>query len=232
MSGALDEAIRRAEQLVVRSWGNGRDLWLWEHCLRVMRSADLLAAIPELLREQADPTAATLAGLYYDAGWAVQARDGGLQPWQVLARPTSNVQRELAAGALLEHCTGILPVETVTLAAEAIRECNNRFTTMPEAQVVSEAANLDEFGLMYVLRQFRLLQAEGRRLEDLLATWTRQQEYRYWQARVDVLRFPQTREIARRRLAAVADFMDALARDAGGADLRDQVSAAAAPPKP
>lgn len=224
MSDRLEPVLIEAERLLVLPTGNGRDLWLWEHSLRVMRLAEMLATMPDLEAEQPDPTAAALAGLFYDAGWAIQARDGGLLPSQVLARPTSNIQRELAAGALIERCARRIEPEIASLAADAIRECNNRQTTMPEARVVSEAANLDEFGIMYAVRQLRQVHAEGRRIEDVLSSWNKQREYRYWEARLDGLRFGLSRDIARDRLNALADFMDALAREASGADVRKRLT--------
>jgi len=87
--------------------------------------------------------------------------------------------------------------------------------------VLAEAENLDEIGLIYVLRQFRQSQAEGRPLEQLLLTWSRQLEYRFWDARVnDCLRWETTRALARERLKAVEAFMCALARDREGSDVR------------
>lgn len=227
MSGRFDQIIEEAAPLIALPAGNGRDFWLWDHCLRLMRSSEMLAGMPDLQPEQPDPVAAALAGLFYDSGWAIQVHDGVLQPWQVLARPTSNLQRELAAAALTERCHGMIEPEIISLAADTIRECNNRQTTMPEARVVSEGANLDEFGMMYAVRQLRQLQAEGRRIEDLLVSWKRQREYRYWEARLDGLRFSLTREIARGRLNGLADFMDALAREASGGDVREALRGSA-----
>lgn len=218
----LDAVIARArEHLVIVTARDVPDLWLWERCLRLMRLTELLTAVPELASERPDPTAAAVAGLFHDAGWALQVRAGQIAPWQVLTRPTNEIQRELAANLLQETVAGLLADETLGLAVEALRQCNNRLTTMPEAQVVMEAANLDEVGVLYVLRQFRQNQAEGRPLEHLLAHWARQQEYKYWEARInDCLRFEISRRLARERLLAVESFISALAREMSGADFR------------
>ncbi len=206
------------------------DLWLWEHSQRVMRLTGLLGRVPELSDERPDPTAAALAGLFHDAGWAIQAREGQVSHWQVLNRPTNDIQRELAANLLASELDGALPREVLDLAVEAIRQCNIRDTKLPEAQVVAEAESLDEIGVLYVLRQFRQYQAEGRPLEAVLANWARQREYRFWEARINEgLRFELSRQIARTRLEAVESFMSSLARDVSAADVTRALADAGIP---
>jgi hypothetical protein len=218
----LDAVVARArEHLVIIAVRDVPDLWLWERCLRLMRLTQLLTGVPELASERPDPTAAAVAGLFHDAGWALQVRSGQTAPWQVLTRPTNDIQRELAANLLQEIIAGLLPAETLELAVETLRQCNNRLTTMPEAQVVTEAANLDEVGVLYVLRQFRQNLAEGRPLEHLLSQWARLHEYKYWEARInDCLRFEISRRLAHQRLMAVEEFMSALSREMSGVDIR------------
>jgi hypothetical protein len=209
--------------LVLRGDGPSVDLWLWEHAERVMRLAQMLALLPEVREigdEQPDQTAVAVAALFADAGWAVQVRQGEIKRWQVLSRPTNDIQRELGVGALQDHAAQLLPADTVELAIRAIRECNDRYTKVPAARALSEAENLDEIGVMYVLRQFRQYQAEGRPLEQLVLSWRRQLEFRFWDARINnCLRWEASRHIARERLKAVEQFMSALARDREATDL-------------
>jgi hypothetical protein len=209
--------------LILPGDGPSDDLWLWEHAERVMRLGQMLALLPEVREigdDQPDQTAVAVAALFADAGWAVQVRRGELKPWQVLSRPTNDIQRELGVGALQDHVPQLLPAETVETAIQAIRECNDRYTRLPAARALSEAQNLDEIGVMYVLRQFRQYQAEGRPLEQLVRSWRRQLEYRFWEARInDCLRWEATRHLARERLKAVEQFMSALARDREASDV-------------
>jgi HD superfamily phosphodiesterase len=217
----LERAAAKArELLILRDSQNRADLWLWEHSHRVMQLAWMLAKLPELAQSPPHQDAVALAGLFHDAGWAVQARQQQLGHWQVLGRPTNDIQRELGAALLEEHARELFDGDTISLAAEAIRQCNDRYTTLIESQVLADAENLDEIGVMCLLRQFRQYQAEGRPLAQLLASWNRQREYHYWEARInDGLRFTATRELARERLNAVSLFMQALARDLDGADV-------------
>jgi hypothetical protein len=211
------------ELLILPGEGSSSDLWLWEHAERVMHLAQVLVLLPEaheIGADEPDQTAVGVAALFADAGWAVQVARGEVSHWQVLRRPTNDIQRELGLGALQEHAAHLLPEEMVKTAVLAIRECNDRYTKVPEARALCEAENLDEIGVMYVLRQFRQYQAEGRPLEQLVVSWGRQLEYRYWDAWInDCLRWETTRHIARERLKAVEQFMLALARDRGASDL-------------
>lgn len=150
------------------------------------------------------------------------------------ARP-ANQRHPAGTGAapLQEHVGHLLPPKTARLAAEAIRQCNDRTTPLLEAQLLSEAENLDDVGVTHILRQFRQYQADGRPLKQLFESWARQQEYRYWEARLnDGFRFDTTRQLARERLRAVEAFMAALARDLQGTDLLQTLQQAGIEPPP
>ena len=223
--------IEAAESLLILNGeGNSRDLWLWEHTRRVMRLAQMLSLLPEVREvgdDQPDQDTVTLAAMFADAGWAIQVRRGEIGHWQVHKRPTNDIQRELGVGAMQEHAVGHMSREKLEVAVMALRECNDRYTKVPEARILSEAENLDEIGIMYVLRQFRQFQAEGVSLDQLVVNWSRHLEYRYWDARInDCLRWETTRHIARERLKSVEQFMLALARDRGASDLLSTLESA------
>ena len=116
------------------------------------------------------------------------------------------------------------------VAGDAIRQCSDRETTLPEARVLADADNLDDVGVLYVLRQFRQHQADGRSLEQLITSWSRQQEYRYWDARLnDGFHFERDARAGRSvASAAVEQFMSALGRDHAGLDVQAATRAVAA----
>ncbi len=230
----LDRVAALARQFLTIVDAQGRaDVWLWEHSERVMRLTQMLGRLPEFDGYDVNLEALAVAGLFHDAGWAVQAREGKVDRWQVLSRPTSDIQRELAIGLMQEQVRHLVANETIRVAAEAVRGCNDRHTRVPEAQVLAEAENLDDVGVLNILRQFRHYQAEGRALDQLCAGWTRQQEYSYWEARINEgLRLEVTRRLARERLQAVQQLMTALTRDCQGRDVETvlhQAGAGAAP---
>ncbi|MCH8807784.1 MAG: HD domain-containing protein [Planctomycetes bacterium] len=221
MAPPLDRILPVARRLLTLPDGETRsESWLCEHSERVMRAARMIAKLPEVAAREPDVTAVQVAGLFHDAGWAVQVRQGRLDRWQILSRPTNDIQRELGASLLKDEVAHMLPAETARRAIEAVRQCNDRHSDLIEAQVLAEAENLDDIGVMYLLRQFRQYQAEGRPLEQLLASWQRQHEYRFWEARVaDSFRFDLTRDLARARLKAVAQFMGVLGIEQTAGDL-------------
>lgn len=221
----LEPVIARARELLaLRVEAGVQDVWLWEHTERVVGLARMIAKLPEFGEDQPDEQAVTIAALFHDAGWAIQCREGAIARWQVLGRPTNETQRELAATALAELLPGLVDEGVLQTAIAAIRECNNRYTSLPEAQALAEAENLEEVGVMYILRQLRQTHVDGRSLHHLLQSWSRQLEYKFWDARInDCLRFETTRRIAHARLGDVGGFMNALARDREGADLRNEL---------
>lgn len=216
-----DRLLALARQQLSVTDAQGRvDLWLWEHSERVMRLTQLISRLPEFAPQRPDLAAVAAAALFHDAGWAVQFAQGKFDRWQILTRPTSDIQRELGAALLQEQAAHLVSGDSLRRAVQAIRQCNDRSTTLVEAQVVAEAENFDEIGTLAVLRQLRQYLAEGRPLEQFVAGWVRQKEYRFWEARInDSLRLETTRALARERLTAVDQFMHALQRDLSGAEL-------------
>lgn len=218
----IERLVPLAKQLLVVAIDETtRDLWLWAHSERVMRLTQLIAAIPEIGGASPDLPALAAAALFHDAGWIVEHQQGKWKRWQLIGRPTNDKQRELGAALLQEEVGPLLPGPTVRLASDAIRQCNNRETELLEARILGEAEALDEVGTVYLLRQFRQYQAEGRPLQQLIDSWQRQKEYRYWDLRLsDGFRWDLTRALARQRLEAVDAFIAALGRDLHGDDVR------------
>ena len=228
---ALPESVTKtAREYLTLPEGGANTTWLWQHAERVSRLAQMLALLPEAREvggDQPDQAAVGLAALYVDAGWATQVRAGEIRVGDILNRPTNDLQRELSATVLQEHAEDKVPAETLALAVRAIRECSDRYTKLPEARTIWEAENLDDLGTMYVLRQLRQHVGDGRPLDQMVVSWSRQVEYHYWDARInDCLRWETTRHIARERLKSVEQFMLALARDLEASDLQRALSSA------
>lgn len=197
------------------------DRWLWEHSLRVADYCVILAQAPEVAHDPPNVDLLRLAAWFHDAGWAIQAREEQITRWQTLGRPTSDLQRELAANELVQRAGKLASTDLVQHASIIIRACSDRDTDLTEAIVLSEAENLDDIGLLYSLRQFRQYQAEGRPLSQFIETWQRQNEYQYWDMRIrDGLRFESSRAIARERVAAVQHMMSSLRSAISGEDLK------------
>lgn len=190
------------------------DPWLWEHSQRVATLAQDLRKLPDYGEEEVPADSLRIAAWFGCAGWALQVEQGDVQSAAVLATPTNNVQRELGATLLQDKAADQLDNPAIRLAIDSIRECNDRATSLPSAQVLSDAENLAAIGVVEVLREFRQYQAEGRTVLQLVQKWQRQQEYHYWEARInDSFRGEGARVLARTRLAGVEQLMQVLARE-------------------
>ncbi len=226
-----DQLMRQARaELTLGGTGKTLDLTVWDHCLRVMSSAELIASLPDLATERIDRQALRVAALYHDAGWVIQVTSGDIPPQHTLSRPTSDVQHELAAALVETSLNQHMPPRTVERAAKAIRDINNRKSDVAEAHIISDADNLDQMGPIGLLQTLRRNHAEGRELRQLLVAWNRQQEYHYWEARIrECIRFQPVREIAWQRLAVLDPFMKALGEQLNGDDLKSLIDTMAPP---
>src|SRR5690606_40527804 len=102
------------------------DTVVWEHSERVARITAHISALPEVTSLPVDGAALSAAALYHDAGWILQVNQGEVPQRDLLLRPTSDIQRELAADWLEQRGAALLPAGTLQRAAKAIRQCNDR----------------------------------------------------------------------------------------------------------
>lgn len=210
---------RAREDLVVVYDQDREDVFLWEHAVRVARAVGQIAQGPELREAALDHHALTAAALYHDTGWIVQFRDGTVSHADILANPTSDLQRDLGVSLMEKRLADLLPARVLRRAAECIRGLQQRDKALPETRILSDADNLDQIGTLFLWRLVRRYVAEGKGVQAALDTWRCRQQYGYWQARLDKFCFESVRELARKRFSALADFMAALDREHDGEDL-------------
>src|SRR5688500_16724075 len=106
------------------------DFIVWEHSCRVAKLAGHIAALPQVALQNINLEALTAAALYHDAGWVLQFKAGEIKPCELLLRPTSDPQRELAADWMLQRLDGLLGPGVIAHAMRIVRQCNNRRTEM------------------------------------------------------------------------------------------------------
>jgi HD superfamily phosphodiesterase len=206
MSEELRERART--DLLVRLQKGRIDPVLWEHADRVACACAAIAAMPGIFSDDLNTEALQAAALYHDSGWQVQYTAGQLEAAEILLRPTSDLCRELGADWMMDRLDGIVPPGTLQLAARIIRESSNRRTQIHEAKILADAENLEDIGPQCVALLIRRQIADGKSLADLVASWKRQEEYHYWQARLkDGFHFPQVRQLAEQRCAMMRRFM-------------------------
>ena len=187
------------------------DAVVWEHSMRVARTAEYIATLPELSESGVDHLAVSAAGLYHDAGWVVQFREGALTARELLLRPTSDIQRELAADWLEQRGAKLLTPGSLQRAVRAVRQCNDRKSDLVEGRILCDAENLDQIGPQALDVMVRKLLSEGRAMADLVAAWDRQEEYHYWQARIkECFHFSPVRDLAQQRWESMRRLMTEL----------------------
>jgi hypothetical protein len=213
---------RAEHDLCIQVPGGPPDLVVWEHAARTARMAMAISQLPEIPQASLDREALTAAALYHDIGWIVQWKAGQVGQDEILLRPTSDISRDLAADWVEAQLGGLLPADSLRKAAAAIRQSNNRRADLIEARILADADNLDQIGPPAVGLMVRKCRSEGKTLEHLLVAWQRQEEYRFWQARIkECFRFPSVRALAERRHQALRHFMTQLAASIGLDDLAE-----------
>ena len=93
---------------------------------------------------------------------------------------------------------------------------------MTEAKILSDARNLDDMGAVGIFSEFRRFVCNGKGVADVLESWKRKVDYRYWQARLkESFRFETVRKLAVQRFAATEYFMTQLKMENNAQDLED-----------
>ena len=210
---------RAREDLILGDHQGHEDVFLWEHALRVVRTARVIAALPEVSGHKLDHAALSAAALYHDAGWAIQFRQGATDRAAILGRPTSREQRELAIGLLEKRVVGELPTPSLQRASKCIEALNQRDTDIVEAQVLADADNLDHMGPLLLCQIVRGVGLEGKGVQTMVAKWRTKKKYGFWKVRINAFHFESGRVIARQRLEKVDRFMADLACQDCGEDL-------------
>jgi len=208
----LDPIWSRARADLVTPTAQGEvDLFLWEHSVRVSQSALQISKLPILRSQSPDDAAIVAAGLYHDAGWVVRLKDGEIERSEILVRSCPDTHREQGAAMMESALAGLLPSDSLERASQAIRTLNARDIESVEGRVVTEAENLDEFGILSLWTAIRRGALEGKGWQAVIDTWRRRKEYHFWTARLnDSFRFGKVRELAKERLASVERFMEDL----------------------
>jgi len=217
----LDDITHRAQvDLTLVSSHGDEDPFLWEHSQRVANIALAIAAMPMIQAHDPDETVVYAVACYHAAGWASRFRSGDVTRFDVLLSPSCNALAEEGAAMLEQRLADVLSPEQLRSASRAVRILHERDVDQIEAQIVAEARALEEFGLVSLWPTIRKGMIDGKGVQAVIDTWRRKHEYHFWPARLkDAFRFEPVRELARRRLAKLEEFMNELARQQSGSDV-------------
>jgi len=205
---------------------------LWDRALRILRTAELICRMPELAQQAKTIDRFCLAGAVYfaDAGLA---RYAGSQNVASPFVPTEIKPADLgrfSTQVVSETLAGTLTAARIDRINRIITESANRLTTLPEAMILSDARNLDDMGVIGLYNEWQRHVTHGKGVSDILESWKRKMDYRYWQARLkESFRFDSVRKLAEQRFAAAERFMNQLAVENAAGDIEAFLSEPAGP---
>ncbi len=217
----LEAVWKRARSdLLIPTPKGDPDVFLWEHSSRVAQTAQHIAQLPVVRAKRPNEAAVVAAALYHDAGWLNCIRNGSVERIEVLSGPLSEADHEEGAALMERSLSTILARETLETAVRALRCIRNRASDLIEAQIVAEAENLQEFGVVSLWSAIRRGAVDGKGVQAVLDGWRRKKEYQFWAARLhDSFRFEPVRELARQRLEKLERVLQELDEQHSSADV-------------
>ena len=219
------EAVQRiAKQILTAQTPSGQ--WLWDRTCRILRNVAQISRLPEPARQATtiDRPCLVTATYFVESGHTLSTTEP-VTPG-ASAPPDINNTDVCAASIRIvtKQLANVLNETQIEKVNKIIIESSNRFTTMIEAMILSDARNLEDLGTVGLLHELRRNMLQGKSISDLLDSWKCKIEYGYWQARIkESFRFDPVRKIAEQRLAAAAAFMEQVAVENKAHDLDDIV---------
>lgn len=222
------DVIREIAQqvLTVPTLAGTKDNWLWDRAQRLVRNVEHICRLPELSEADLpiDRFCLTAAAYFSDAGFASYADPEDKAARMVLADVTLGDLLDFSAQIVSDKLSGALAGPKIDKINRIIIESGNRFTDMTEANILSDAHNLDDMGAVGLFNEFRRYVVHGKGASDVLESWQRKVDYRYWQARLkEGFRFESVRKLASRRFSAAKYFMNQLGAEHSAKDLEDMI---------
>lgn len=117
---------------------------------------------------------------------------------------------ESAAELLLNHAPPDVDPAVVDRTNRLLRQLPHRSPASPEARLLADAVNLEDFGLTGVLSLMTSLALAGDGVSHLLDAWSTRERYGYWDARLAGFHFDAVRQLALQRLAHARQFCSTL----------------------
>ena len=217
--------------LVVPAEGGGNDIFLWEHSLRVAKSAHYLSRLPEAQAYEPDSLALLAASLFHEAGWISRWRAGEIERYEMLlGSPSESIVAE-SIRIMEDVLKDVVPPSSLSRASATVRFRIAHSQEPIEGYILTEADNLEEFGLGFLWMAIRRGICGGKGVQAVLDAWKRRIEYHFWTARLkDAFRFDASRKLAESRLRQLELLMDEMTVQHGVEDVRRLVEVARGSP--
>lgn len=212
------------ETMKVPTLAGVNDNWLWDRTLRILRNVEHVCRMPELLDKNipVDRFCLIAAAYFADAGFARWADAEDTSSRLVLSDVSQTDLRDFSTQIVTDRLSGALAGPKIEKINKIIVESTNRFTEMIEAIILSDARNLEDMGAVGLYHEFRKYVIHGKGVAEVLDSWKRKIDYRYWQARLkESFRFDSVRKLAERRFSAAEFFMNQLQVEHSARDLEE-----------
>ena len=117
--------------------------------------------------------------------------------------PMTLRDRAASAAELLISAAGDVADDTPLLdrTCRLLQQLPQRTPSTPEARLLADAVNLEDFGVTGLLNQMASVAVAGDGVTQLLDACATREQYGYWDARLARFHFPAVRELAVQRLA-------------------------------
>ena len=200
------------------------DNWLWDRAQRIVRNAEHICRLPELVKQDLAVDRFCLIGAAYfsDTGFARYSDAEDASSRMVLADVTPTDLLDFSTQVVTDKLAGSLAGPKIDKINKIILEAGDRNSTMTEAMILSDARNLDDMCAIGIFNEFRRYVVHGKGASDALESWRRKLDYRYWEARLkESFRFETVRKIAEQRFSATEYFMNQLSVENSARDLEE-----------
>jgi hypothetical protein len=212
--------------LTVPTLAGTADNWPWDRAQRLVRNVEHICRLPELTEADSavDRFGLTTAAYLSDAGFARYADPQDMAARFVLADVTLGDLLDFSTQIVSDKLCGALAGPKIDKINRIIIESGNRFSDMTEAKILSDARNLDDMGAVGLFNEFRRYVVHGKGASDVLDSWQRKVDYRYWEARLkEGFRFESVRKLAGERFLAAEYFMNLLGAENSARDLEQMI---------
>ena len=221
----LDIVRDLAKQALTISTPNCKvDGFLWDRAQRLVRNVEHICRLPEVAKDkvQIDHYALITATYFSETGLAhhLESEGTGIEP----ANSNNNNDDLLDLTSLVveETLSPAASQMSISKINRIITESRSHFPTLLEAMILSDARNLDDMGAIGIFSEFKRYIIGGKGVSNVLHTWKRKIDYKYWQARLkESFRFESVRKIAEQRLSTAEYFMNQLKVENTASDLEE-----------
>ena len=221
----LESVKQLAQQLLLAPAAMGAaSTWIWDRTQRIVRNVETICQLPEIAEANlaTDRFCLTAAAYFADTGFVNYSGSDSIEGGLVLSDINTGDLAEFSTQFVSEHLGSVLDQPKIEKINRIIVDSNNRFCEMNEAMILSDARNLDDIGLIGVFNEFCACGVHDKGVGDMLDSWKKKVDYRYFQARLkEGFRFESARKIATMRFAQAELFMRQLAVENSTKDIEE-----------